>query len=174
MPATGVDGGVVEVVFQLGLAALVAEPVALDVVEPALALVELAPAPLEVLPVRPEVELVVLAGGPTGLWFQLLDGLGGCVVVVGEVAGSSWGPPVPAVPLLPLPLGAVEPVLGACGDVAAGEAGAALPIETPTVRGPEPLGLGAPAWLGEPPATPADPDEVVVTGDEPLGEAAGS
>jgi hypothetical protein len=101
-----------------------------------------------------------------------LAGLGGCEVV-GEVAGSCWGPPVPAVPLPPLPLGLVEPVLGACGEVAAGAVEAAPPTETPTVRGPEPLVFGAPAWRGGEPAAPADPDEVVVAA-EPLGEAAGS
>lgn len=177
LPATLVDGGVVEVVFELGLATLVAEPVALDALEPALAVVELVPGLLEALPVRPEVELVVLAGGPTGLWFQLFAGLGGCVVVLGEVAGSCWGPPVPAVPLPPLPLGVVVPVLGACGDVAAGAVGAAAPTETPTVRGPEPLGFGAPAWCGgEPAAAPADPGEVevAVAGAGTLGEAAGN
>ena len=103
----------------------------------------------------------------------MLAGLGGCDEV-GEVVGSCWVPPVPAVPLLPLPLGVLEPVPGACGDVAAGAVVAALPTETPTVRGPEPLDFGAPAWPdGEPAAVSADPDEAPV-GEDPLGEAVGS
>lgn len=176
MPATVVVGGVVEVLLEPCLATLVAAPdapVALDFAEPALGLVELVSAPLEALPVRPEVELVVPAGGPTGLWFQLLAGLGGCAVV-GGLVGSCWGPPVPAVPLLPLPLGVLEPALGACGDVVAGEVEAALPTETPTVRGPEPLDFGAPAWRGGEPAVPADPEVPVEADEEPLGEAVGS
>jgi hypothetical protein len=155
LPATPAVDPVAEVVCELGLAALAASPLAFGapcvpeaVVVAGLLLVPVA-AVLLLLPaaplLRPEVEPVVAAGGPTGLWFQSLAGLGGCVVV-GGVVGSCWAPPVPAVPLLPLPLlGAPAPVLGAGAGVADGVLEAALPSEMPTVRGPGPLVSGAPA-----------------------------
>jgi hypothetical protein len=79
------------------------------------------------------------------------------------------------VPLLPLlPVEAPKPGLGDGVDVAGGALEAASPTETPTVRGPEPLGFGAPAWCGDAaagdPAEPA-PERGALPVGKPAGEA---